>query len=178
MLVRRGRGLFLFIAMAAIGWAQEPDVAAQREAMKKLGFLIGKWSGDGTVARGRGESLKLRQSEDVQYKLDGLVMLVEGTGRDALGQVVFRALATISYDDVGKTYRFRAFNDGRYLDAEMKVSDNGFEWGYTIDAAGGPLKVANKMQVDAKGAWVETTESTYGANPPQRSVEMNLKRQP
>ena len=142
--------------------------------MKKLSFLAGKWSGDGTVARGRGDALKLRQSENVEYKLDGLVMLVEGTGRDAAGQIVFRALATISYDDASKTYHFRAFNEGGYLDAELKVVGNGFEWGYT----GGPLKVANKMQIDAKGAWVETTESVYGNNPPQRSVEMTLQRQP
>ena len=31
---------------------QQPNVAAQREAMKKLAFLVGTWSGDATVIRG------------------------------------------------------------------------------------------------------------------------------
>jgi hypothetical protein len=46
-------------------------------------------------------------------KPDGLVLLVEGSGRDAEGTIVFRALATISYD----------------LDTDLTVSANGFERG-------------------------------------------------
>ena len=50
---------------------QQPDVAAQRQAMKKLEFLVGHWSGTATVVRGPGEPLKLTQTEDVQFKLEG-----------------------------------------------------------------------------------------------------------
>src|ERR1700682_4753637 len=89
----------LLIGLAAGVHGQQPNVSAQREAMKKLAFLVGKWSGDASVIRGPGEPMKLVQTEDVQFKLDGLVMLVEGSGRNSDGQVVFRALATISYDD-------------------------------------------------------------------------------
>src|ERR1019366_4045686 len=138
---------------------QQAAVATQREAMKKLDFLVGKWSGEGTVVRGPGDPLKLRQTEDVQWKLDGLVMVVEGTGRNAEGQVVFQAFATIAYDETTSTYRFRAYNDGHYLDTELKVTPGGFAWGYTA----GPLKVNNTMRVNEKGEWSETTETQYGA---------------
>ena len=166
--------LALAVSLAAAGYGQQPNVAAQRDAMKKLGFLEGKWSGDGTVVRGPGEPMKLRQSEDVQFKLDGLVMVVEGTGRNAGGQVVFRALATIAYDDMTSTYRFRAYNDGRYLDTELKVTADGFAWGYTA----GPLKVNNTMRLTGKGEWAETTETQFGDAPPRKSVEMTLRKQP
>ena len=34
-----------------------PDIEAQRAAMAKLGFLIGKWSGEARIFRGSGETL-------------------------------------------------------------------------------------------------------------------------
>lgn len=78
--------LALLVGFAAVGQGQQqPNVAAQREAMKKLEFLAGKWSGDTSVVRGPGPPIRLVQTEDVQYKMDGLVMLVEGTGRNGDG---------------------------------------------------------------------------------------------
>jgi hypothetical protein len=162
------------VLLAAVCLGQrQPDVAAQRAAMKKLEFLAGKWSGDASVVRGPGGPLKVVQTEDVHYKMDGLIMLVEGTGRNAAGQIVFRALATISYDDTASTYRFRAYSDGHYLDTELTVTPRGFAWGYTA----GSVKVSNTMRLDDKGQWVETTEAIAGSSPPRRSVEMTLQRQ-
>ena len=57
--------------------AQQPassSVDAQREAMRKLSFLVGHWSGPVTIVRGPGEPLRLTQTENVDYKLDGLVL--------------------------------------------------------------------------------------------------------
>lgn len=153
---------------------QGPNVEAQRAAMKKLAFLTGHWSGEGHVARGRAGELAIVQTEAVEYKLDGLVLEIEGASRDASGKIVFRALATVAYDDATGKYHFRAYNDGRYLDADLDVTPNGFAWGYES----GPLKVKNTMRLDEKGQWVETTETAYGSAPPRRSLEMTLKRQP
>jgi hypothetical protein len=166
------------LALATTASAQQPNLAgpnlpAQREAMKKLEFLVGKWSGPASILRGPGEALKITQSEDIQLKMDGLVLLIEGTGRDAAGKVLFRALATISFDDATSAYRFRAYHDGSFLDTELKASINGFEWGY----AAGPLHVSNKMRLNEKGEWSEITESTDGSTPARRSVDMTLKRQ-
>jgi hypothetical protein len=87
--------------------AEQPvsnSVDAQREAMRKLSFLAGHWSGPVTIARGPGEVLHLTQTEDVEYKLDGLVLLIEGKSTSADGKVLFSALATIAYDDASHTY--------------------------------------------------------------------------
>src|SRR5215469_10620559 len=101
--------------------AQQPGpdtVNVQREAMRKLSFLAGHWSGPVTIVRGPAEPLHLTQTEDVDYKLDGLVLLVQGKSTNADGKTQFRALATIAYDDASHTYRFRACNDGHYVDTE------------------------------------------------------------
>ncbi|MBI4906233.1 MAG: hypothetical protein HY820_21540 [Acidobacteria bacterium] len=165
------RTRFALLLLATVCFAQQqPNVAAQREAMKKLQFLAGKWSGDATVNRGR--PIAITQSEEISYKLDGLVMIVEGTGRNSEGNVEFRAFATISYDDASAKYRFRAYNDGRYLDTELEVTEGGFARGFTA----GPAKVRNVMKLTAKGEWQETTEYVLGDAPPRKSVEMLLKK--
>jgi hypothetical protein len=153
---------------------QAPNLPAQREAMKKLAFLVGKWSGGATTSRGPNETVKVKQTEDVQFKLGGLLLLIEGTGRNPdNAEVMFNALATISYDEAAKAYRFRAYNDGRYLDTDLKVPENGFEWGYKA----GPADVRFVMRLNDKGEWVETGDVKFGDNPPQRTFEMTLRKQ-
>jgi hypothetical protein len=157
--------------------AQQPvsnSVDAQREAMRKLSFLAGHWSGPVTIVRGPGEGLHLTQTEDVEYKLDGLVLLVEGKSTSADGKVPFSALATMAYDDVSHTYRFRAYNDGHYLDTELSVPANGFSWSFTA----GPAHIVNTMHLTGKGEWDDVTEVTVGSNPPHRSVDMLLQHLP
>jgi hypothetical protein len=166
-----------FLAAMPLGAAAQPAAqsgsAVQREAMQKLAFIAGRWSGPVTITQGPGEPLKLTQTEDVQYKLDRLVLLVEGKSTDASGKTMFSALAVISYDDATEAYRIRAYHDGRYVDAELKVSPDGFSWGFPA----GPAQVMNTMHLTGKGEWQETTEVSFGSNPPQRSVEMLLTHQ-
>jgi hypothetical protein len=109
----------------------------------------------------------------VEYKLDGLVMLVEGKATGADGKAQFNALATIAYDDASHTYRFRAYNGGHYVDTELSVPANGFSWSY----AAGPAQIVNTMHLTEKGEWSEVTDVTFGGNPPHRSVEMLLQHQ-
>jgi hypothetical protein len=157
--------------------AQQPvssSVDAQREAMGKLSFLAGHWSGSVTIVRGPGEALHLTQTEDVEYKLDGLVLLIEGKSTSADGKVLFSALATIAYDNATHAYRFRAYHDGHYLDTELSVPANGFSWSFTA----GPEHIVNTMHLTGKGEWDEVTEATVGSNPPHRSVEMQLQHRP
>jgi hypothetical protein len=155
--------------------AQMPNsVDSQREAMRKLSFLAGHWLGPVTIIRGPGEPVHFTQTEDVQYKLDGLVLLVEGKSTSTDGKVQFSALATIAYDDGSHTYRFRAYNDGHYLDTELSVPANGFSWSFMS----GPAHTVNTMHLTSNGEWDEVTEVTVGSNPPHRSVEMQLQHQP
>ena len=153
-----------------------PNVAAQREAMNKLGFLIGKWSGEASVLRGSGEWVELMQTEEAQYKLDGLVLMIEGVGRTkSEGKPALQALGLISYDDEAGVYRMRAYNDGRYMETELKLAENGkgFTWGFQF----GQIKTSYVMNLTEKGEWTEVGEMTMGTQPPRKFVELTVRRQ-
>ena len=65
----------LMLLIPAAAEAQQPG-AVQREAMKKLDFLVGKWEGPLPLTKiGKGKMHSLRQSEEVQYRLKGTVLL-------------------------------------------------------------------------------------------------------
>jgi hypothetical protein len=52
--------------------------------MKKLQFLVGKWSGEASVLRGPDQFAELTQTESAQFTFDGLVLMIEGVGRTKL----------------------------------------------------------------------------------------------
>jgi hypothetical protein len=153
-----------------------PNLELQRASMKKLDFLVGKWAGEARVQRGPGQSLELNQTEEVQYKLDGLVMLIEGTSRNKSdGKVAFQALATVAYDEDAAAYRFRAYNDGRYLETDIKLADvgKGFTWGFTF----GQVKTTYRMALTESGEWTELGEVLLEGQPPRKFVELRVRPQ-
>ena len=173
------KALIFCIAALVPSMAQPPrapNIEAQRAAMKKLEFLIGKWAGEAHVLRGPGEPAVLAQTEEAQYKLDGLVLLIEGVGRSKVdGKLAIQALGVISYDDESRTYRMRAFNDGRFLETEVKLLDNGkgVTWGFTL----GSIRTSSVMRIDEKGDWTELHEITIGSQPPRKFMELTVSPQ-
>jgi len=153
-----------------------PDIEAQRAAMKKLGFLVGKWSGEARLLRGSGEPLELLQTEEAQYKLDGLILIIEGIGRSKSdGKVALQALGIVSYDDEAGAYRMRAYNDGRYLETQLKLAENGKEiaWGFVL----AEIKTSSVLRINEKGEWTELAEITIGSQPPRKFMELTVSRQ-
>jgi hypothetical protein len=153
-----------------------PDLAAQRAAMQKLSFLIGKWAGEASVLRGPGEPVELLQTEEASYKLDGLILLIEGVGRsNSNGQPVLQAFGIISYDDENRIYRMRAFNDGRYLETDVKLSEEGREltWGFTL----GDIRTSSTLRINDQGEWTELAHITLGSQPSRKLLELTVRRQ-
>jgi hypothetical protein len=153
-----------------------PDTEAQRAAMRKLDFLVGRWSGEARVQRGPGETLELIQTEEAQYKLDGLILTIEGIGKTkADGKVALQALGIVSYDDETGTYHMRAYNDGRFLETDIKLIEDGkgITWGFAL----GEIKTSSVLRINQKGEWTEQTEIAIGAQPPRRLMELTVSRQ-
>jgi hypothetical protein len=153
-----------------------PNIEAQRTAMKKLDFLIGRWAGTARVLRGPGEPVEMIQTEEAQYKLDGLVLLIEGVGRTKSdGKPTLQALGMITYDDITETYRFRAFNDGRFLETEVKLLDGskGIAWGFVF----GQIKTSSVLRINERGEWTELGEMTIGSQVPRKFMELTVSRQ-
>jgi hypothetical protein len=168
------RRLLILALLAAPALAQQSPspVRAQHEAIAKLSFLEGNWSGSATINEGPNTPLHITQTERVEPKLDGLILTVEGAGIGPSGRIVFRAFATISYDDAAHQYRIRAYNEGHYIDTVLNVDTDGdgFSWGYSA----GQVHITNTMHLTG-GEWDEKTTSTAGQNPPLTIVDMLLK---
>jgi len=144
--------------------------------MMELSFLIGKWSGEARLWRGPGEPLELVQTEEAQYKLGGLVLMIEGIGRNKSdGKVALQALATVSYDEEAGVGRLRACNDGRYLGTDLKLADDGrgITWGFTL----GEIKTNSVLRINEKGEWTELAEITIGSQPPRKLMELRVNPQ-
>jgi hypothetical protein len=150
-----------------------PDTESQRTAMKKLSFLVGEWAGEARILPSGGESLELLQTEEAEFKLDGLILMIEGIGcNKANGKRALQALGLISYDDEAGTYHMRAFNDGRYLETEVKVTENGkgMMWGFAL----GEIKTSSVLRIDAVGDWTELHEITIGSQPSRKFMELRV----
>jgi hypothetical protein len=153
-----------------------PDTESQRAAMRKLSFLVGKWSGEGRILRGSGEPVELIQTEEAEYKLDGLVLMIEGIGRNkADGRIALQALGIVSYDDESGTYFLRAYNDGRYLRTEVKLAGNGS--GMTWEFALGEIKTSSVLRIAEKGDWTELHQIRIGSEPPRIFMEVRVSQQ-
>lgn len=172
------KSCLLIAALLAPCMAQQirmPNVEVQRAAMKKLSFLVGKWSGEARMLRGPGEPVEMQQTEEVEYKLDGLILTIEGIGRTKSdGKPVLQAFAAISYDDENGSYRMRAFNDGRYLETDLKLTDDekGATWGFTL----GSIKTSSVLRLNDKGEWTEQAEITFGAEPARKLLQLSVRR--
>ena len=152
-----------------------PDIEAQRAAMKKLAFLVGRWSGRVRIFRPSGE-IELIQTEEASYKLDGLLLTIEGIGRSSSDQKPgLQALGIVSYDDEAGTYRMRAFNDGRWLETELTLVGDGKElqWGFALQ----DIQTTSVLRIDSNGDWTELHQIRIGAQAPKKFMELRVSPQ-
>jgi hypothetical protein len=154
---------------------QPPDLQAQQSAMRQLDFLIGTWVGSARLLRGPGTVVELDQTERAEYRLDGLALLIEGTGRERTsGAAVLQALGIISYDDDRHTYRMRAFNDGRVLETDVTLVEprRAISWGFVM----GDISTRSVLRLDDDGAWTERAELMIGVQAPKTLLELSVYR--
>jgi hypothetical protein len=153
-----------------------PELESQRTAMKKLAFLVGKWSGEASIMRSTGD-IELVQTEDAQYRLDGLILMVEATGRNKTdGKLAMQAVAIVSFDDETGKYYMRSWNDGRYLETEVKLAESGkgMTWGFSL----GDIKLNSSLTIDENGNWTELHVINVGTQPPRKFMELKVSPQP
>ena len=144
--------------------------------MKKLDFLAGKWAGEARLLRGPGEPVVLVQTEEAQFKLAGLILEIEGIGRTKPeNKRALQALGIISFDDETGKYYMRAFNDGRFLETDVKLFEDGksLTWGFAL----GEIRTSSVLRINEKGDWTELAEITIGSQPARKLLELTVRRQ-
>jgi len=164
------------LALAPLLSAQptRPDPASL-EAMRKLDRWVGHWKGQGWAEMFPGQRHEFTITETIQRKMDGLVLLVEGLGKDEDGAPTHNALAILSYDSGAKQHRFRSWRlpGGQFRDSEAKLTASGLEWGF--QDPGGP-HIRFTIQLKETGQWFETGELSRDGNTWRKFFEMTLER--
>jgi hypothetical protein len=170
--------LAIALLVSVPAFAQQPGVA-NREAMRKLDYLAGKWKGNASTTLGK-ETKQLTQTEDVQFKLGGVVMAVEGIGRGKLpGKdeegILFHAYAVMSYDAQAKKYKVKAYRaEGQSVDADLSLTEKGFIWGFKQPERG--VEVKYTMTLTPQGEWNEIGEYSLDGKSWTKFIEMTLTR--
>jgi hypothetical protein len=152
---------------------------ANVEAMKKLSFLVGEWKGEGWTEFVPGQRRSSPIIENVQPRLSGTIMIVEGLGKKKdPGQqeevVTHSAFGIISYDDRAKLYRLRSYLvDGRTVDAEASFTDEGFQWRFQVP---GNMSIRYTVKLNDKGEWFERGEMSQDGKTWRQFHEMTLQK--
>ena len=169
--------LFAFISLIlcasfAFGQTDKASVDAQRAEMKKLDPMIGRWQGAGWIQQGP-ERETFTGTENVQRKLDGLAVLVEGRFVDKKDVVIHETLAVLSYNQTSKDYDFNTFlASGRKGQYTMKATDAGWQWGFSFPA--GVIRYDIKITPDT---WHEAGQMSMDEGKTWKPFfEMTLKK--
>ena len=153
------------------------DPAAPAE-MRKLDWLVGEWKGEASVLSGPGKGELALQTERVQSRQGGKILVVEGLGKRKLadgtgGDVIHDAFGVIWYDEQAKKYDFNAWTAQRgYVDAWFEAGDNSAQWGFDIPNG----KIRFTIKLTDKGEWHEVGEYSPDGNRWFQTIDMKLAK--
>ncbi len=154
-------------------YGQAPDHSETcKTEMKKLEYLAGDWKGE-AIVQTRNGPINVNQTEHIEWRLDGVVLAIEGTGRQN-NEIAFNAFAIANYDPNSKQFKFRSYTkEGGSTDAYFKVlAENNFEWGFDTPN-GGKVKFVITLDPTRK-TWHEVGQYSADGNNWMKTIELNL----
>ena len=169
--------LGMMVLIAGTVTAQDYSTVC-REQMNALSYFAGNWRGEAKVTQQGGVVISVSQEETIEFKLDSLVLQVEGVGRKKTDPptISFHALGYISYNAAKKSYEMKSYlKDGRQTDAFFTVVEkNRYDWGF--DVPGG--KIVYHITIDqATRQWSERGEFSRDGTQWYPFFEMTLTKQ-
>lgn len=175
------KNIFLYIVCFVIS----THVSAQQannNGKEKMGVFsgwVGRWQGEGSIQMGPGEPKKSSVDEQIESRLDGTLIVMEGIGKgldaDNKGSVVHHAFGVLSFDQNSNQYKFKTYlKDGRNTDAWFNVTgENNFQWGFDVPNR----KIRYTIVIDpSKKTWKETGEHSADGTGWMKFFEMNLTK--
>lgn len=163
-------------ALAAAQPTMPTPSPARLDAMRKLAWLEGAWTGEAWFQMGP-RKVTVRSTETVTPKLDGLVLIVEGlhkSGEAGAERVVHDALGVLTAADDGSSYSFTTWlANGRGGSHTGEWKDGAFVWGMENPVQG---KVRYTIRRDPQGRWHEIGESSRDGAAWTRFFEMTLTK--
>lgn len=158
--------------------AQRSEIDEAKAAMARLEFLVGRWEGTSAMRMGPGPAVESVGSEVVQWRLDGLALLVEGEfhspDAEADESPTHLALGVITFDTKTGLYRFDAHTAaGHSVTSDAVFEDGVFEWRLPETPRG---RVRYRLMLDEEGRWYEVGEGTSDGETWHRFFEMTLTK--
>lgn len=154
--------LYCSLADAQVNAQKAVDAA---EAMERLSFLEGNWSGSGWQMNEQGQKMPFNQTEKIEFLADGHVLLIQGKGTTPSDsgevKVIHNAVAMITHSE-GNSYHFDAYAAGRGKgnhNSELMAPGH-FQW--YMDTPRGQIRYS--ITVDTSGQWKETGEFNTGSS--------------
>lgn len=153
--------------------AQAAARAVEPTKMQSLEWLVGRWTGAGSMMTGPGTSREAVVKETATRHAGGHVLMLEGLGT-ADGEVVHDAFAVIWYDPEKATHRMRAFRaNGHVLETDVAVTDTRIVWGFQQPRGG---HVRFTISRTDEGKWHEIGEYSGDGATWQQFMQMTLSR--
>lgn len=165
---------FAILILAMATSAQDPNsIQPKKNEMKKLDKMVGHWKGSGWIQQGPKRET-FTGTENVQSKLDGLAILVEGNFANPEGKVIHETLAVLSCNPAMTSYDFSTFlANGMGGKQEFKSVGDHYEWGFEVPKFG---IIRYTIRLDDK-TWSEIGEfSRDGGKTWMQNFEMKLDR--
>lgn len=156
-----------------------PKPQSQIDAISKLDFMVGDWSGSGWMQMGP-TKFPFRGSEKIVKKLDGTSILVEGAflGKAPGSEVevpVHSTLGVISFDPAAKKYRFATWlATGASGVHDLEILDDGKSWRWSVVHPS--LGTTRYTTSFADGDWFEIGERSKDGKEWTKFFEMRLKK--
>jgi len=162
--------IVLWAGLMAVS-AQENTSDLQRSEVKKLESMVGQWKGSGWIQQGAKRET-FTGTENIQRKLDGLALLIEGNFSNSEGKVIHETLAVLDFNVKAAKYRFRTYlASGMSGEQDFKIVADGFEWGFQTPA--GTIRYTIKT---ANDVWLESGEFSKDGKSWVKFFEMKLDR--
>lgn len=166
----------LFVLISTLVSAQMPDFSKEvQSAMAQLSVMEGKWKGTGWRLNPDGSKSTSNIEENLVYKLDKTVFLVEGIGTLDNGTVVHHALGFITFNPMTKTYTMKSFLiNGLSMEANFEIveSNRSFIWWFK-DQRGGTIRYKVKFE---NNTWNEEGEYSRDGQTWFKTLEMSLAK--
>jgi hypothetical protein len=125
---------------------------------------------------GPGPKEEFSQTEIVEWKLGGGLLLIEGIGKTRAPEAkeTHHAFAVVSFDPMGKKYRFSSYIVGRPpLDVEPKFGPNTMTWEFEPQP-GSHIRYTTTV---SEVTWHEIGEFSRDGTSWSQFFEMTLKKQ-
>ncbi len=168
--------LFFIIISSVQIFAQMPDFKKTvQDSMQQVSIMIGKWEGKGWQMNQKGEKSNSNVDENIQWKLDSTLILMEGIGKSDNGNIAHNALGLLSFDPFNKKFEFNShLANGLETTASFEVikPNEKFKWWFN-DNRGGTIRYSISIN---SNKWNEEGEYSQDGTQWNKFFEMNLER--